>query len=87
MRRILPITRRTWIGCPDRQARGVILRLGKPGFGNSPQFLRAHPGRVALGELFAVDQPVGLRIAADQGGGKKHGSPLLDERNSYDASL
>src|SRR5947207_9820311 len=59
---------------PDGEQRGVVLRLGVTRLGNPPQLFRAHAGRKAPGELFPVDQPFGLRVAADKGGGEKHGS-------------
>src|SRR5213592_1610345 len=59
---------------PNGEQRGVVLRLGEIRLGNPPQLFRAYAGRKAPGELLAVDQPFGLRVAADKGGGEKHGS-------------
>jgi hypothetical protein len=42
-----------------------------------PQLLGAHARRKTAGELLAVDQPVGLRKAADDGGGEEHGAVVL----------
>src|SRR6185503_2135982 len=56
---------------PDREHRGVVLRLREQRLRDPPQLLGAQPRRKALAELVAVDQPVGLRVAADQGGGKE----------------
>ena len=54
---------------------GVVLRLGEEGFGDAPQFLRAHARRVLLQQLLAIDQPFGLRVTADQRGGEEHETP------------
>ena len=64
----------------DRQPRRIVLGRFEPGLGHPPQFLGAHPHRSLMGQLVAVDQPVGLRIAADHGGRKKglgHGRGLV----------
>jgi hypothetical protein len=58
--------------CADREQRGVVLRLRKPRFRHAPQLLRAQARREALAELVAVDEPVGLRKAADERGGEEH---------------
>ncbi len=50
----------------DREQRGVVLRLFEPGLLDPPQLARAGAGRDDLNQPLAVDQPVGLRIAADQ---------------------
>ncbi len=57
----------------NRQDGRVILRLREQGLGHAPELLRAQARRKALAELVAVDQPLGLRIAADERGGKEHG--------------
>ncbi len=57
----------------DRDQRRVVLRLGEVLGRDAPELLRAHARREAAGELGAVDQPLGLREAADDGGGKQHG--------------
>jgi hypothetical protein len=51
----------------DGEDRGVILRLREMLGGNAPQLLRAHARRQAREQLRAVEQPLGLRVAADQG--------------------
>ena len=57
----------------DRQQRRVVLRFAKPRLPHPPQLARPHAGREAAGQALAVDQPIGLRIAADERGGKEHG--------------
>ena len=49
------------------------------GSGMRHSSLRAHARREAPGELLAVDQPLGLRVAADQRGGKQHRFLSVDE--------
>ena len=56
----------------DRDQRGVVLRTLEPFGIDAPQLLGAHPRRHLLGEARAVDQPVRLRIGADQRRGKQH---------------
>src|SRR5688572_922630 len=51
----------------DGEQRGVVLRLDKMGLRNAPELFRPHARRKAPGELLAIDQPLGLRIAADEG--------------------
>ena len=50
---------------------GVVLRLGQLRLGDTPQLLAAHAGHRARLHRLAVDQPVRLRIAADDGGGEQ----------------
>jgi hypothetical protein len=52
---------------------GVVLRFLEPGVGQAPQLEGAHARWKSAGELLAVDEPIGLRIAAHQGGRKQHG--------------
>jgi len=52
----------------DGEQRGVILRAVEPLRINEPKIVRAH-ARHLLGKLGPVDQPVRLRVGADQGGG------------------
>src|SRR5712691_1627822 len=54
----------------------VLLRLGEQRLGDAPQLLCAHPRREARGELLAVDQPLRLRVAANQRGWKQHAQGL-----------
>ena len=62
----------------DRQDRGVVLRLGQKRLGDAPQLLaRARAAGKLFSELLAVDQPLGLRVAADEGGREQHRSGLL----------
>src|SRR5256885_6830955 len=56
----------------DREPRRVVLRLTQPTLGNAPQLSRADARRTASGKLLAIDQPLGLGIAADQRRGKQH---------------
>ena len=50
----------------DREQGGVVLRLLEPGRLDAPQLARASARRNDLRQAPAVDQPVGLRVAADQ---------------------
>ena len=59
----------------DGEQRGVVLRLVEKFRRDPPQLLGAHARRKAAGELLAVDQPVRLRVGADQRGrqqGQRH---------------
>ena len=57
----------------DREQRGVVLRFLQVLLGNAPDLGRPHPRHLGA-EFCAVDEPVGLGIAADNGGGKRvHG--------------
>ena len=49
----------------DREQRGVVLRLGQIGLGYPPQLRRTHARHAALGHRCPIDQPVRLRVAAD----------------------
>src|SRR5262249_52235253 len=66
----------------DGEQRGIILRLFEMLGRDPPQLARAYPRGHLAGESRPVDQPFGLRIRADQRGGKqcwhrsRHGSPL-----------
>ena len=55
----------------DGENGGVVLRLLEPFRRDAPQLLRPHARREAAGELLAVDQPVGLRVGADERGRKE----------------
>ena len=55
----------------DGEERGVVLRLFEPFGRHPPQLQRPHPRREAAGELLPVDQPVRLRIRADERGRKQ----------------
>ena len=57
---------------PDRERRGIELGFLKELRLDPPQLGCPHPGREPPGELLAVDQPVRLRIAADERGREKH---------------
>ena len=61
----------------DGDEGGVVLRLLQPLGIDLPQFLHAHARRKPRGEVLAVDQPVGLRVGADERGRKQlvHGVP------------
>ena len=56
----------------DRQRRGVVLRRGEERLGHAPQLLRAHARGKRAAQLLAVDQPVRLRVTADDGGRQEH---------------
>ena len=49
----------------------IVLSLLEVGVGHSPELERAHAGRQPSPQALAVDQPVGLGIAADDGGQKR----------------
>ena len=51
----------------DRQQRGVVLRLRQIGLRHAPQLVHAHPRHRVL-EHGAIHQPVGLWVAAHNGG-------------------
>ena len=55
---------------PDGEQRRVVLRFGEKASGTRHSSLRAHARRETPGELLAIDQPLGLRIAADERSGK-----------------
>src|SRR5207237_6127079 len=55
----------------DRQARRVVLRFLKPALVHTPEVAHAEARRRYLAEPAAVDQPVGLRKAADDGSRKE----------------
>ena len=61
----------------DRELRRVVLGLREQGGLDAPQLLGAHARREAAGELRAVDQPLGLGVAADQRRreNRQHGLP------------
>jgi hypothetical protein len=64
--------------CPDRQERGIVLCLLEVLRRDAPELARPYSRRKSAGEFVAVDQPIGLRIAADDGGGKEfHAVGLL----------
>src|SRR5208337_3064816 len=65
----------------DREHRRVVLRLGEIRLGDPPQLLRPHAGRKAAGELGPVDQPLGLRVGADQRRWQKHDSLPAEPRS------
>ena len=50
----------------DRDQGRVVLRLGQELGRRAPQLPGADPGREPAGQLGAVNQPVGLRIASNQ---------------------
>src|SRR5436190_1763357 len=54
----------------DGEHRSVVLRLSEIGLRHAPELSGAHARRETPGELVAIDQPVGLRIAANERGGK-----------------
>ena len=49
------------------EPRRVVLRLLEERLGHAPELARPHARRQPLAEPLAVDQPVGLRVAADDG--------------------
>jgi hypothetical protein len=51
--------------------RGVVLGFAQVRIVDAPQLLRPRTRRKAPGQLGAVDEPVGLGIAADDGAGKQ----------------
>ena len=57
----------------DGDEGGVVLRLEQVRLGNPPGVARAHAGNRVRAESFAVDQPLGLRVAPDDGAGQRVG--------------
>ena len=55
----------------DRHDRGVVLRLLKIFRRDAPQLPGTYARRKAARQLGAVDEPLGLWVAADDGGGKQ----------------
>ena len=68
----------------DREPGRVVLRLLEERLRHAPELPRAHARRQPLAEPLAVDQPAGLRIAADDGGeehaGDYRAQPAPDPR-------
>ena len=67
--------------------RCVILRLGKKRRRHTPKLLRTNARRQTALQLFAINQPVGLRIAAHDGrrkDGQMHGRKILASRHERD---
>ena len=60
----------------DGDERGVVLRLIEKFRRDPPQLLGAHARRKPAGELLAVDQPIRLRVGADQRGRQSSGNAL-----------
>src|SRR5581483_12164648 len=56
----------------DGEQSRIVLRFPEEALLDPPKLARAQPRRKAPGELLAVDQPFGLRIAADERRGEKH---------------
>jgi hypothetical protein len=54
----------------DREEDGVVLGLCQELLADPPELARAHPRRQPGPEPGAVDQPRGLRVAADDGRGQ-----------------
>ena len=55
---------------PDRGQRRRFLRLFQMLGRDAPHLMRTHAGRQAVHQIVPVDEPVRLRIAADDGGGQ-----------------
>ena len=53
----------------DRQPRRVVLRLLEVRRVDAPELMGAHPRREAVAQPLAVDQPVRLRVGADEARG------------------
>src|SRR5439155_2164981 len=49
----------------DGEDRRIVLRLFEQGIGDPPDVARTDPRHAVMRERAAVDQPIGLRIAAD----------------------
>jgi hypothetical protein len=62
----------------DGEAGGVVLGLLEELLWNPPKLARPHPRRQPRSEPFPVDQPVGLRIAPDDGCRQRHAGDLTD---------
>jgi len=72
--RYLSTPARSLIG--DGERGRVVLRLRKVGRLDAPQLARANPRRKRAAQAIAIDQPVGLRVAADDRGGEHDGRAL-----------
>ena len=57
----------------DRHDGGVFLGFGQVGLGYAPEFTRSHARWKAAGQSLAGDQPLRLRVASYERGGKQHG--------------
>ena len=72
--------------CDDIQTRILLGSDGQKGrilhgffkirLFNSPKFFGSYSGRKTARQLRSIDQPIGLRITANNGGGKQHKKPL-----------
>ena len=66
---------------PDRDTRRVVLGFLEVLLRDAPQLERAHPRRQPVAEPLAVDQPLGLRVAPDDGRDERfggHSGPVYD---------
>jgi len=61
----------------DGDERGIVLRLVQPIRPHPPKLFCPHPGWKAPGQLLAVDQPIRLRIGADERRRKQLGHLIL----------
>jgi hypothetical protein len=61
----------------QREQGGVPLSLLQVRGADPPQFTGPDPGRQPVAEPVPVDEPVRLRVAADQRGGKEHARQLM----------
>ena len=66
----------------NRQQGCVVLRPGEVRLWNAPHLCHSHTRYPALGQLRTIDQPVGLRVTADDGGREEPGC-----RNAHHDSL
>ena len=69
----------------DRDERGVILGLLEVLRVDPPQLRRAHPGREPVAEPGAVDEPVRLRVGADEARGEGVGGGCGHRPQRYTA--
>ena len=70
----------------DRERRRVVLRPREVRLRDPPELLRPHPRRQRPAQLLAVDEPVRLRVAPDDGRGQERQHPPEPRTRSRSAS-
>src|SRR5262249_44474561 len=62
----------------DRKQRGIVLRLLEMFRGNTPKLRGAHARRETARKFHPIDQPIRLRVGADEGRGQEPGhDPIM----------
>ena len=72
----------------DGEDGGVVLRLLEPLRADPPELVGPHPRREARRQLLSIDEPVGLRVGAHEGGREElgHGTSLSGSRPPHKAA-